>query len=265
VRDFDFPPGRFSHIIHAATESTSGLNERDPLLMLDSIVGGTRRTLDFAVASGARKFLLTSSGAVYGKQPPELTHVPESYAGAPDPLDPHSAYGEGKRVAELLCSIYCQRHGLETKIARCFAFVGPHLPLDVHFAIGNFIRDQLAGGPIRVNGDGTPFRSYLYAADLAIWLWTILVKGEPCRAYNVGSERHLTIAQLGASVASALGGDRGLQIGTRPVPGLRTKRYVPATHRVRGELGLREYIALDEAIRRTASHNSPALAARRVS
>src|SRR5204863_242174 len=117
VRDFDFPDGPFSHVIHAATESTSAPNE---LRGLDSIVTGTRRVLDFALTAGTRKFLLTSSGAVYGKQPPELTHIPETYAGAPDPVDARSTYGEAKRNAELLCAIYHQRHGLETKIARCF-------------------------------------------------------------------------------------------------------------------------------------------------
>src|SRR5579862_3925602 len=66
VRTCDFPGGEFSHVIHAATESASGLNERDPGEMLDSIVAGTRHVLDLAVACGARNVLLTSSGAVYG-------------------------------------------------------------------------------------------------------------------------------------------------------------------------------------------------------
>jgi len=253
VRNFEFPEGRFSHVIHAATESTSGLNERDPLAMLDDIVAGTRRALDFAVASGARKFLLTSSGAVYGSQPPDITHVPEIYAGAPDIMNPRSAYGEGKRLAELLCAIYHQRHGLETKIARGFAFVGPHLPLDRHFAIGNFIRDQLAGGPIRIQGDGTPVRSYLYTADLAIWLWTILAKGEPCRPYNVGSETAVSIAETARAVAGVLEPEVAIEIAAEARPGIPASRYVPSTARARTELGLRKTIPLDDAIRRTAA------------
>lgn len=173
VRDFEFPEGPFSHVIHAGTTSSAPVPSAE---MLDTIIQGTRHTLDFATAVGAKRFLFVSSGAVYGKQPPEMNHIPETYNGAPDPMDPNSAYGEGKRVGELLCATVHREKGLETNIARCFAFVGPGLPLDAHFAIGNFIRDAMKGEPIRVN-DGAPYRSYLYAADLAIWLWTILFKG----------------------------------------------------------------------------------------
>jgi nucleoside-diphosphate-sugar epimerase len=251
VRDFDFPKGSFSHVIHAATESSSGLNETNPLAMLESIVLGTRHTLDFAVASGAKKFLLTSSGAVYGKQPSEITHVREDYAGAPDPLNPSSAYGEGKRAAELLSAIYHKQHGLETKIARCFAFVGPYLPLDIHFAIGNFIRDAIEGGSIKVAGDGTPYRSYLYAADLTIWLWCILFGGVVCRPYNVGSDADTTIAQLAQTVASLFRPVPGVVIVKTPTPEKRPERYVPSIDRASMELNLTPRIQLRQAIDRT--------------
>jgi dTDP-glucose 4,6-dehydratase len=251
VRDFDFPTGDFSHVIHAATESGTTLNADAPGEMLDTILRGTRRVLDFARKARTRQLLLTSSGAVYGQQPPQLTQIPEDYPGGPDPCDPRSAYAEGKRVAELLCLLESQPTGPECKIARSFAFVGPHLPLDAHFAIGNFLRDALAGGPIRVRGDGTPYRSYLYAADLAAWLWTILFRGRPGRPYNVGSANGFPIAEVAHRVADSVQPSLPVAIARRPEPGKLPECYVPCVNRAAEELGLRERIGLEDAIRRT--------------
>jgi dTDP-glucose 4,6-dehydratase len=253
VRTFVFPDGEFRYVIHAATEASAKQASEAPVEMFTTIVDGTRRTLEFSRHCGARQFLFTSSGAVYGRQPPEITHIGEEYTGAPIPTDPQSVYGEGKRSAELLCSLYSAGYGIECKIARCFAFVGPHLPLDVHFAIGNFIRDVMNGGPVQVNGDGTPYRSYLYAADLAVWLWTILFRGASCRPYNVGSEHDLSVADLAREVAEALNPAVPVRIAEPAVPGKEPARYVPSTKRAQQELGLREHVPLPEAIRRTAA------------
>ncbi|MGO8697365.1 MAG: NAD-dependent epimerase/dehydratase family protein [Limisphaerales bacterium] len=252
VRDFAFPDGQFSHVIHAATDSNAKLNEQDPVSMLDTIVAGTARALDFTARRGAGKFLLTSSGAVYGRQPPDLIQVSEEYLGGPDISLAQSAYAEGKRLSEIACLLRGARDGIQIKIARCFAFVGPYLPLDIHFAVGNFIRDALAGGPIIVRGDGRPFRSYLYAADLAIWLWHILLQGKDRRAYNVGSGRPLTIVETAAAVSRVLPGNVPVSIAKTPVPGQAPQRYVPDISRAQQELGLREWIGLDDGILRTA-------------
>jgi dTDP-glucose 4,6-dehydratase len=251
VRSFEFPTGPFSHVIHAATESSAALNAEEPLVMFDTIVGGTRHVLDFAVNCKAQRLLFTSSGAVYGRQPSELTHVTEDYPGAPDTMSPGSAYGEGKRAAELLCRLYAAKHGFGVKIARCFAFVGPYLPLKTHYAIGNFILDGLKGGPIHVEGDGTPCRSYLYAADLAIWLWTILFRGETCRPYNVGSEETLTIKSLAAQVAASFQPKPAVLIAKTATPDQPAERYVPLTRRAASELALLQHIDFHAAVTRT--------------
>ena len=247
VAGFPFPAGDYSHIVHAATTSSAPVADAE---QYQTIVDGTARVLDFAKACGARQLLFTSSGAVYGKQPPEVTHLPEDFAIDPLLTPPQPAYTLGKRTAEQLCLDAQRSGGLQTKIARCFAFVGPHLPLNAHFAIGNFIRDALRGAPIHIQGDGTPLRSYLYAADLAIWLWTILFRGESGRPYNVGSSQALSIREL-AETVGRLFNVPGF-VAKQADPAVPAARYVPNTTRAQTELGLEAWVALEDAIIRTA-------------
>lgn len=253
VRSFTFPDGEYSHVVHAATEASSKQALEAPLEMLSTIVAGTERALQFASSHGTQKFLLTSSGAVYGKQAPQTTHVPETYSGAPDPLAPVSVYAEGKRIAELLCALYNQKVSMECKIARCWAFCGPHLPLDQHFAIGNFIGDVLAGRPIKIRGDGTARRSYLYAADLAVWLWTILFRAPSLVPINVGSANDVSILELAQMVARTLNPETQIDVSQTPVAGVAPNRYVPSVDRARGLLQLRQTVTLEDSIQRTAA------------
>lgn len=261
ARDFRFPHGAFTHVIHAATD-TSVEADRRPTELADTIVEGTRRALAFAGASGARRFLYVSSGAVYGATPPGVERLREDHAGAPDPLDPRAAYGNSKRFAETLCGLASRAGAFDAVVARVFAAVGPGLPLDAHFAVGNFVRDAMAGRDIVVLGDGTPLRSYLYAADLAAWLVALLVEGEPNAAYNVGSDEAVSIADLAAAAQRALGGRAGVTILGKPSSGAPRGRYVPDIERARAGLGLDAWTPLDEAIRRTAEHEARTAPAR---
>ena len=248
------PPNTATYdaFIHAATPADARINAEEPNLMLATILEGGRHVMDLAERSGAVPLLFTSSGAVYGRQPPSLPLVDETYAGAPDALDAGSAYAEGKRLGELQCAIAAKR-GVEAKIARLFAFVGPLLPLDKHFAVGNFLRDALSGAPIRIGGDGSPFRSYLYASEMTAWLWAIFARGEIGRPYNVGSDEAIDIEQLARTVASTVNPDSTVTIARPRNPNADAERYVPDTARIERELGVRRTIELVEGIARTAA------------
>jgi nucleoside-diphosphate-sugar epimerase len=253
VRDFEFPSGQFTYVVHGAAESSQQSHTGDHRHMFDTIVDGTRRTLDLARRAGASRYLLISSGAVYGTQPFDVSHVSEQYTGAPVLSDARSAYGEGKRAAEVLTAVEAEGGALSVRVARCFAFVGPHLPLDIHFAIGNFIRDALRGGPLRIRGDGTAVRSYLYMADLAVWLWTLALGPSASGAYNVGSEQEMSILDTGRAVATAIAPNAEVVVSETAVPGARPHRYVPSTARASRELGLEQFVFLHDAITRTAA------------
>jgi nucleoside-diphosphate-sugar epimerase len=250
VRDFATPPGRFDLVIHGAAESSQQGHVGDQRHMFDTILDGTRRTLALARSAEARTYLLLSSGAVYGLQPTAISHIGETYNGAPDTGDPRSAYGEGKRAAEVLTAVESSATGMSARIARCFAFVGPHLPLDAHFAIGNFVRDALLGRSIRIQGDGTAVRSYMYAADLAVWLWTLALRPNASGAYNVGSEEPMTILETARSVAAVCAPGAPIEVLGRPSAGPPPHRYVPSTSRARTELELRQHIGVADGIRR---------------
>ena len=247
---FPYPDGTFPLVVHAATERYLPPDREHPSSTLDRDLAATRRVLDLARTRGARRLLFTSSGAVYGTQPPDLANIPEDYAGAPLPTDTSSAYGQGKRLSEHLCATWSEVYGFDAVIARLFAFIGPLLPLDAGYAAGNFLRDALGGGPIKIAGDGTPFRSYLYAADLAIWLWTILFRGARGTAYNVGSPEPISIADLARAIARETAPGALIRQARQPAPGVPAARYVPAVDRAAG-LGLRAWVPLEEAIRRT--------------
>lgn len=242
--------GPITHAIHAATEASAKLNAEEPDRMFDTIVSGTRNLLQAVAPHRGVKALLVGSGAVYGVQPPGTPRLAEDHRGAPDVLDAGNAYAEGKRAAEQLAAIWHATRGLHVTIARCFAFVGPHMPFDAHFAIGNFIRDALEGDEIHIKGDGKPLRSYLYMSDLVVWLLTILVEGRAMRPYNVGSEDAVSIAALAARCAAAGGRDIRVRIDGGPAGG---RHYVPDTTRARNELGLVTHVPLDEAIGRTVT------------
>jgi nucleoside-diphosphate-sugar epimerase len=262
VRDARFAvPGDLTHVIHAATDASATLNAASPDLMFDTIVAGTRNVLGLAARAGATRALLTSSGAVYGPQPPDVARLDERRRTS-DPLAVPNAYAEGKRAAERIATEVASERGLETAIARCFAFVGPHMPFDAHFAVGNFIRDALEGDAIVVAGDGTSARSYLYMTDLVVWLLTMLVEAPAKTPYNVGSPDAITVGDLARRCAATAhrvaGRNVAVHIENRARGGA---SYVPAIDRAGRELGLVASVGLDDAIERTMTWRRGSVAA----
>lgn len=254
VCDFEIPAQQFDLVIHAATE-TSMVAHAEPIRMFENIYFGTRRVLELAKLCSVQRVLMISSGAVYGKQPIHQVHQPDDSQLACNPLLAGSAYGEGKRVMELMGAMLQSEYGIEFVTARCFAFCGPGLPLDGHFAIGNFIRDALYNKQIIVQGDGSPVRSYLYGADLAVWLLHLLLHGKAGESYNVGSDEALTIRELATLVRDVLSPGKPIEIqkSSETASSLTRNSYVPAIDRAR-ELGCAPWTTLDESLKFAAKY-----------
>ncbi len=253
IVDFKYPDDECNFIIHAAAPGEPRALIHDSLGVAETIVRGTRRILELATQKNIEGFLFVSSGAVYGVQPPDLERIPEDYLGAPDVTNIRSAYGEAKRYAEMLCTLYHQRYGLPIHIARPFTFVGPYQDLNAGFAVTDFIRDGLQGGPLTIQGDGTTVRSYCYAADLTAMLWKILLQSPVGRIYNVGSDESISILELANKFIAFLDAPVEMTISSKPNIKSKPDRYVPDINRGRSELGIDIYTDIDKAIKRTLS------------
>ena len=245
VADSSLPTARFDYLIHAASDTTAISTPDEEAERTRAIVAGTERMLELAKSSGARRMLYISSGAVYGTRRDARHGSREDDFAAAVPASP---YAKAKRQAEKLCA----GSGVDVVTARAFAFLGPHLPLDAHYAAGNFIRDALRGGPIEVRGDGTALRSYLYPTDLVAWLLGILARGKKGRAYNVGSDEVVSTKELARTVAKTVEPHPEIVVQAVQSQGPQNI-YVPDIARARTELGLEVSVPLREAIRRTVA------------
>lgn len=245
IRELRQLPGRpVELILHGAADTSAAAHAR-PLELFDTIIEGARRVLDLAVRNDGARVLFTGSGAQYGVLPTEGRATEEQGAACLSNRI-SSAYGEAKRAQETLGAIYAQAHGLEVVNTRCFAFAGPGLPLNAHFAIGNFVRDALSNDEIVLNSSGQAMRSYLHGADLAVWLLTLLLRGESGSAYNVGSDQAITIAELARRVIDRIAPGKRVRILGRGDDSGRSF-YVPDISRARG-LGLDVWTTLDQSI-----------------
>jgi nucleoside-diphosphate-sugar epimerase len=238
------------YVIHAAasTDANSYINRPD--IEKRNIQAATYNYCRLAKSAHAKnKILYVSSGAVYGAQPSNLEFLSEDYVlnDLEGLSDGKRNYAFAKRDAEQ--AIQALGGGnIKIAIARCFAFVGPWLPREQHFAIGNFIEDGFLGRPINVKANSTVYRSYMHADDLVYWLMTICDSANPrCPIYNVGSDEALTIRQLANLIALRF----GVEVSKAELIEGRVDRYIPSILKAKIELGLSLTIDLSCALDKT--------------
>jgi nucleoside-diphosphate-sugar epimerase len=244
IKNFQDDTESYDLIIHAATDASTGRNQSETDLMRSTIMDGTKRICEFASQVKCQRILYTSSGAAYGPQPDSMSHMPETFIDNPF-FNNNDAYASSKLESE---GYLKEKAPCDVVIARCFAFSGPYLPLNGSYAFGNFIESILNENDIVIRGDGTAVRSYLYAADLVIWLLRILSSGINKEIYNVGSPESISISKLACLINSV--GSKSTKIHILSKTGNKSL-YVPDVNKTIVELELDIYTSLETAIERT--------------
>jgi nucleoside-diphosphate-sugar epimerase len=244
-------PAEIQYLIHAAASPDNRLHASDPLRVIRTIVAGTQAVAECAARlSGLKRMLNVSSGLVYGAKPVGAEAVSENAFGGIDSASLVNVYAEAKRMAETISTAYRGQHRLPMVTARPFSFLGPYQPLDRPWAINNFIRDTLQGGPVRIQGDGQTVRGYMYGADFAWWILNILVRAEVGKAYNVGSSSGINLLDLAHKVAGLMPTQPRISTGLFGEGTPRTS-FIPDTSSASRDFGLKQTFDLSEALQRT--------------
>ena len=184
---------KFTHIVNAATPSSALTGAVDPQYVFDSINRGNQLVLDSPINPQLR-YLYLSSGAVTALEALEPAYDRNFCAN--NHLDSvSSAYSHGKRFAEEEINRAAQNLSLNAQSLRLFAFAGPGLPIDQHFAVGNFMKDAMQESPIEIKGNPNTQRSYMYPSDLTAHILQSLVSSD-VRTRELGSKEAVTMQQL---------------------------------------------------------------------
>ncbi|WP_030684558.1 UDP-glucose 4-epimerase GalE [Streptomyces sp. NRRL B-1347] len=158
-------------VVHLAARKQVGESVAQPLRYYRENVGGLVTLLDAVAAAGVRRFVFSSSAAVYG-DPPAAGLISEA-----TPCAPVSPYGETKLAGEWLVRAAGRAHGITTTCLRYFNVAGsaaPELADTGVFNVVPMVFDRLTRGEApRVFGtdhptpDGTCVRDYVHVTDLA--------------------------------------------------------------------------------------------------
>ncbi|NCD70749.1 NAD-dependent epimerase/dehydratase family protein [Mucilaginibacter agri] len=252
VRNVNNLPEDIKWIIHAASSPDSREHISNPLKTIDTIYKGTQALLESCLRlPELTKFLYISSNYVYGQVYTETAYIKENHFGFLDSNSVSATYGEAKRLAETVCAIYRNQQQFPIVTVRPFAFLGPYQSLEKPWAINNFIRDSILGGPIRILGNENTIRSYLYGSDVAFWLLKILAQAKTGATYNLGGEEPISLHGLSKKITSNFNNKIDVIIKSSKQPSTSPVLSVPDITAIKRDIGVKQVFSLDKAISKT--------------
>jgi dTDP-glucose 4,6-dehydratase len=247
-------PSKINYVLHAAGTPDSREHVSNSIKTIDTFYKGTQNILDLASRlPNLVKIIHFSSNKIYGNN---YSKVPMDENNTTIiGYNNQDVYSESKRMSETLCKAYMSELHLPIIIVRPFAFIGPFQSLDKPWAVNNFIRDAILGGPIRILGNELTTKSYMYGSDLAYFILNILTQGKVGEAYNIGSSAPTTLVELAIKIKNIINIDIEIKIRSSKDQYSKTSFDVPETSKVENELKIKSSFDIDEALKRTILWN----------
>jgi dTDP-glucose 4,6-dehydratase len=250
LEQLNYEGKEFDYIVIGANDATYDFSLHT-FNLADTLINGTKKILNKFVSIKTKSILHLSSGAVYGDISDYQDGVEEVSHANFDINNIGSMYGLSKILAESVLNEFGKTNNIKIINARCFAFSGPYLPIDKHFAFGNFIKNALENEDIIISGDGSPVRSYLYPVDLVNFLFKLLETKDDNLVVNVGSSEAVTIKDLAYKIQNVLNISKDVIIKTNNVDHPeKSNFYIPNINKA-NKHGLIESISLKNSIIKT--------------
>lgn len=237
----------------AALNGTENFYKR-PDLVLDVGIRGMYGVLDAARAAGVREFILASSSEAY--QTPPVIPTPENVPlMLPDPWNPRFSYGGSKLISEIMLANYHRDFFTRALSFRPHNVYGPDMGWE-HVIPQFALRVHDEGGahpngilPIRIQGDGSQTRAFIFIDDFVDGLMLIMKGGEHRNTYHIGTMNEVTMAELVGLVGKSLG--REVEIVPGELLQGSTERRCPDVSKL-SALGFEPRVGLEEGVARTA-------------
>ena len=244
--------GPIDYIIHAAGIASPFFYRAYPLETLEVAISGTRNMLELAEAKEARLSFFSSS-EIYGDPDPKHVPIPESYRGNVSCQGPRACYDESKRVGETLCYIYHTTKGTRTSVIRPFNVYGPGMQETDYRVLPNFASRIKSGAPLNVYGAGSQTRTFCYISDAMAGFLSVVAKGVPGEAYNVGNPKpEISMVDLVGQIEKVIGRNIDYNLIEYPdsYPADEPNRRCPDIRKARLQVGFKPEVDLEDGLAR---------------
>lgn len=240
-----------NYIINAAGTPDNRFHFSNPIDTMTTISQGLQNIINLsALLSNLKNVVQLSSSSVYEHNDKQV-NINEGFALKQITNQSKDAYSAAKLYSEVFCSAVRSEAKLPIVVVRPFTFCGAYQELDSPWALNSFINDAIHNRSIRILGDGTSVRSYLYGADVAAWLLVIAVNGVSGQVVNMGSSIGLSLESLALKVSSEFQNIPKVTLNASIFGNIKNSYLVPDTALAMSLFGLYQYTSIDTAIYKT--------------
>jgi dTDP-glucose 4,6-dehydratase len=233
-------------VVHFAAETHVTRSIYDNFLFFETDVLGTQTIANAVLKyrSQIERFIHISTSEVYGT-------ARKDWMDEEQPLMPMSPYASAKAGADRLVYSYWATYELPIIIIRPFNNYGPYQHLEK--AVSRFITSCILNEPIRIHGDGSAARDYIYVEDTCGAIDSLMhadikkVKGE---VFNVASSVHRSMLSIAQDIIKLMKKDESpiTFIGDRPG---QVFRHTGDISKIRNVIDWEPKVSWEEGLKKT--------------